>query len=120
MTGARDSCCRAAALGGPAWFAKLMAGDAEATANTSGSIATSRGEHTTRLTVRRLSSRPHRLCRRRGFPSTCGQDFKLPARPIGWRKIYGSPGVSCIALDRPIGLSCDLFIRSLAYQLKFA
>jgi hypothetical protein len=86
----------------------------------SGSIATSRAEHTTRLTVRRLSSRPHRLCRRRGFPSTCGQDFKLPARPIGWRKIYGSPGVSCIALDRPIGLSCDLFIRSLAYQLKFA
>jgi hypothetical protein len=45
----------------------------------------------------------HRLCRRRGFPSTCGQDFRLPAWPIGWRKIYVSPGASCIALDRRSG-----------------
>ena len=43
---------------------------------------------------------------------------KLPVWPIGRRKICGLPGASCIDTGPPLGLSRDLLIRALAYQLQ--
>jgi hypothetical protein len=49
------------------------------------------------------SQRPARLNSGDRLHDVDPVDVKLPARPIGWRKIYGSPGASCIALDRRSG-----------------